>query len=100
MLPDAEVDRAYPVRWIGKITVLTTDGRTLQERVDKPKGDPENSLSRRELEEKAIELAVYSGAASEEEMKAIFRRIRDLSNVAKVGPFLPQLRSLPSSQPG
>jgi 2-methylcitrate dehydratase PrpD len=92
MLVDDEVDRAYPVRWIGKITVLTSDGRTLHERVDKPKGDPGNSLTRSELEEKAIELAAYSDAASEEEMKAVFRRIRDLSNVAKVGPLLSQFR--------
>jgi 2-methylcitrate dehydratase PrpD len=92
MLVDDEVDSAYPVRWIGKITVLTSDSRTLHGRVDKPKGDPENSLSRTELEQKAIELAVDSDAASEEEMKAPFRRIRDLSQVAKVGPFLPQFR--------
>jgi 2-methylcitrate dehydratase PrpD len=92
MLVDDEVDRAYPARWIGKITVKTSDGRTLHDRVDKPKGDPGNSLSRTELEEKAIELAVYSDAASEKEMKAAFRRIWDLSNVAKVGPFLPQSR--------
>jgi 2-methylcitrate dehydratase PrpD len=92
MLVDDEVDRAYPVRWIGKITVLTSDGRTLHERVDKPKGDPGNSLTRSELEEKAIELAAYSDAASEEEMKAVFRRIRDLSNGAKVGPLLSQFR--------
>ena len=90
MLVDDEVDRAYPVRWIGKITVLTSDGRTLHDRVDKPKGDPENSLSRTELEEKAIELAVYSDAASEKEMKSAFRRIWDLAKVSKVGPFLPQ----------
>ena len=92
MLVDEEVDRAYPLRWIGKITVTTSDGRTLHDRVDKPKGDPGNSLSRTELEEKAMQLAVYSGAASEEEMRAVFARIWDLSNVAKIGPFLPQCR--------
>jgi 2-methylcitrate dehydratase PrpD len=92
MMVDEEVDRAYPLRWIGKITVITPDGRTLHERVDKPKGDPENSLSRPELEEKAMRLAVYSDAASEEEMKTVFRRIRDLSKMAKVGPLLPQFR--------
>ena len=89
MLVDDEVDRAYPVRWIGKITVRTSDGRTLHGRVDSPKGDPGNSLSRGELEEKVMQLAAYSGAASEEEMKAVIAQICDLSNVPKVGAFLP-----------
>jgi 2-methylcitrate dehydratase PrpD len=30
MVLDAEVDAAYPQRWIGKVTVHTTDGRVLQ----------------------------------------------------------------------
>ncbi len=41
---DDEVDAAYPARWIGKVTVETTDGRRLEGRVDVPKGDPENTL--------------------------------------------------------
>jgi 2-methylcitrate dehydratase PrpD len=89
MVVDDEVDRAYPARWVGKITVITSDGRTLHDRVDKPKGDPGNSLSRTELEEKVIELAVYSNAASEKEMKVALRQIWDLSKVPKVGPLLP-----------
>src|SRR4051812_12844031 len=40
MQPDAEVDAAYPVRWIGKVVVETTDGRALAAHVDEPKGDP------------------------------------------------------------
>jgi 2-methylcitrate dehydratase PrpD len=92
MLLDDEVNRAYPVRWIGKITVTTADGRMLPGRADIPKGDPGNSLSRGELEGKAIELAVYSHAASEQEMKAAFARIWELSKVRNVGQFLPQVR--------
>ena len=33
---DAEVDSAYPGRWIGKVTVHTSDGRVLHGRVDEP----------------------------------------------------------------
>jgi 2-methylcitrate dehydratase PrpD len=89
---DDEVNRAYPVRWIGKITVTTSDGRTLLNRVDEPKGDPGNSLSRAELEKKAMQLGVYSRAANEREMKAAFARIWDLSNVPNLGSFLPPFR--------
>ncbi|WP_298436065.1 MmgE/PrpD family protein [Ottowia sp.] len=66
---DPEVDGAYPQRWIGKVTVTTTDGRTLHGRVDEPKGDPGNTLTREELTAKALRLAAHSGGASEAEMQ-------------------------------
>ena len=64
MVLDAEVDAAYPQRWIGKVTVTTTDGRTLHGRVDEPKGDPGNTLSRAEITAKAQRLAAYGGSLS------------------------------------
>lgn len=59
MTLDEEVDSAYPRRWIGKVSVRTTDGRTLQTRVDEPKGDPGNTLTRDELEDKVRRLIEY-----------------------------------------
>jgi 2-methylcitrate dehydratase PrpD len=88
MVRDVEVDRAYPLRWIGKITVVTTDGRTLHGRVDEPKGDPGNTLTRGELEEKAQRLAEFSGAASAAEMREVFERIRTLARIEKIEFFL------------
>ena len=67
---DAEVDAAYPQRWIGKVTVHTTDGRVLQGRVDEPKGDPGNTLSRPEITAKALQLAAFSGGATPIEMQS------------------------------
>lgn len=81
---DPEVDRAYPARWIGKVSVRTRDGRRLHERVDEPKGDPGNSLTRSELEEKAIRLGIYSWAANAVEMQRsidVIRRFRSMSQV-------------------
>ncbi len=72
MALDDEVDGAYPARWIGKVTVHTRDGRTLHARVDEPKGDPGNTLTRPELEDKAMRLAAFGGAADEAEMKRVF----------------------------
>ena len=68
MVLDDEVDTAYPQRWIGKVTVHTTDGRLLHGRVDEPKGDPGNTLSRDEITAKALRLAAHSGGASPQEM--------------------------------
>ncbi|HEU4376493.1 MAG TPA: MmgE/PrpD family protein [Telluria sp.] len=85
---DAEVDGAYPARWIGKVTVVTTDGRVLHGRVDEPKGDPGNTLSRAELEHKALRLADFGGAASESEMRAAFERIWRIADAPSVGSLL------------
>ena len=88
MMLDREVDTAYPARWIGKVLVKTVDGRLLDARVDEPKGDPGNTLSRRELEAKAIALAAYRGGADEAEMRQVIRRVDALDQMPVVGRFL------------
>jgi 2-methylcitrate dehydratase PrpD len=88
MVLDQEVDQAYPARWIGKVTVQTRDGRTLDGRVDEPKGDPGNTLSRDELEGKALRLAEFADAASPAEMRAAFARIWALAGSERVGTLL------------
>jgi 2-methylcitrate dehydratase PrpD len=89
MVLDPEVDQAYPARWIGKVIVETRDGRTLDSRVDEPRGDPGNTLTRAEIEEKALRLAEFTGAATPAEMHAIFDRIRDLTSAKTTGHLLP-----------
>ena len=86
---DAEVDGAYPRRWIGKVTVHTTDGRVFQGRVDEPKGDPGNTLSRAEITAKALRLAAFSGGAGAAEMAAAVDRLWQVSQWPVVGRLLP-----------
>ena len=86
---DAEVENAYPQRWIGKIEVETVDGRTLAGRVDEPKGDPGNTLSRVELNEKALRLAEFSGAATRDEVRDLCSRLLDIAAAPRVGLLLP-----------
>ncbi len=88
MVLDAEVDAAYPRRWIGKVTVTTTDGRVLQGRVDEPKGDPGNTLSREEITAKAQRLAAFSHGATPEEMAKAIDGLWDIAACAKVGRLL------------
>lgn len=87
---DPEVDAAYPARWIGKVTVTTNDGRTLSARIDEPKGDPGNTLSREELKAKALNLAAFSGGASEREVHSVADRMWSLTNANDVGVLLPK----------
>jgi len=88
MVLDPEVDMAYPRRWIGKVDVETTDGRMLSGTVEVPKGDPGNSLSRAELEEKAVRLGQFRGGASESEVRNVARRIWQIENEQPVGRLL------------
>jgi 2-methylcitrate dehydratase PrpD len=88
MVLDAEVDAAYPARWIGKVTVVTVDGRVLEGRVDEPKGDPGNTLSREELEAKALRLAAFADGAGAAEMRDAFERIWNIAQAPRVGAFL------------
>jgi len=85
---DAEVDSAYPKRWIGKVTVTTNDGRVLHGRVDEPKGDPGNTLSRQEITDKALSLAAYSGGASPQQMLESVNALWQVAAWTLVGPFL------------
>ena len=65
-----------------------TDGRSFEARVDEPKGDPGNTLSRPELEDKAQRLASYADGASDAEMKAIIQRVWNLENETSVQGWL------------
>jgi len=87
MVYDAEIDAAYPGRWIGLVEVETRDGGTLRSRVEVPKGDPDNTLSRVELEQKARQLAAYREGASSHEIERIIQRAWALAQQ-------PDLRSL------
>ena len=88
MVLDAEVDAAYPRRWSGKVTVLTTDGRTLHGRVDEPKGDPGNTLSRNEIEAKALRLAAWSGAVGAAQAQRAVTALWQVAQWPRVGHLL------------
>ncbi|WP_282370848.1 MmgE/PrpD family protein [Pseudomonas sp. PS02290] len=82
---DPEVDGAYPARWLGRVIVTTTDGRTLSAGIDEPKGDPGNTLSRPELEDKFQRLLAFSGARTVEQGAALIQRVwqlRDAQDLA------------------
>lgn len=85
---DAEVDSAYPQRWIGKVTVHTLDGRVLHGRVDEPKGDPDNTLSREEITAKALRLAAFCGGATATEMQAALDALWGVAAWPSVGDLL------------
>lgn len=85
---DEEVDTAYPLRWIGKVTVYTRDGRCLSARVDEPKGDPGNTLSRPEIEDKALRLGTYRNAADEDAVRRLIAQVWSIADSERVDAFM------------
>ncbi|MCQ4320068.1 MmgE/PrpD family protein [Stutzerimonas stutzeri] len=82
---DAEVDGAYPARWLGRVEVNTTDGRTLLGAIDEPKGDPGNTLDRAELEDKFRRLVQFSGARSDDEAGGLIEKTWRLREIEDLG---------------
>ena len=88
MVLDPEIDRAYPRRWMGRVTVRTTDGREIGKGISSPKGDPDNGLTRSELEDKALRLAQHAGGASVAELNDLIARVWHLREAQDVRDFL------------
>ncbi len=84
MRVDAEVDGAYPSRWLGRITVTTMDGRRLTGRIDDPKGDPGNMLTRDEIDEKARRLALSGGAVRPGDIDSVMTKLWSIGDTKKV----------------
>ncbi|QWE31369.1 MmgE/PrpD family protein [Polynucleobacter sp. Adler-ghost] len=88
MILDPEVDGAYPQRWIGKVKVYLNSGEVLEGRVDEPKGDPGNTLSRTEITDKAMRLAAFSGGANPNEMSTAIERLWNIRKQSKIGMLI------------
>ena len=85
---DGEVDRAYRLRWIGKVTATTNDGRLLQGRGGEPKGELGNALSCDEISTKVLHHAAYSGGARPAEVQAALEALWDVARCPKLEPLL------------
>jgi 2-methylcitrate dehydratase PrpD len=90
MTLDSEVDTAYPQRWIGKVKVHLNNGQILDGRVDEPKGDPGNTLSRTEITDKAMRLAAFSGGATPAQMTWAIDFLWNIRKQPKIGLLLSQ----------
>jgi 2-methylcitrate dehydratase PrpD len=88
MVLDPEIDAAYPERWMGRVTVTMRRGGSFEKRITSPAGDPEQPLSRADLEQKARRLAAHARGASDDEMTSVIARIWRLSDEPHVRDLL------------
>jgi len=82
MVLDAAVDSAYPNRWMSAVKVHTQDGRSIEVAVKSAKGDPDNPLTRKEIEEKFLRLANWGGVKNLDHADRLFQRIYQLHSVS------------------
>ena len=87
MVYDPEVDHVPGNRWGGYVVVETSDGRKLAGRVAVPKGHPENTLDRSEVEAKIMGLGAYAGGATPAELARIVSKAWDLANEPDLRAF-------------
>ncbi|MNX82746.1 hypothetical protein D3C86_1144830 [compost metagenome] len=58
--------------------------------MDEPKGDPGNTLSRPEIEDKTLSLGRYADAATEKELRGLIDTVWGLERQERIGALLPQ----------
>lgn len=71
MVLEPEVDEAYPKRWLGRVEIHLANGDVVKGVCDEPKGDPGNTLTRPELEDKFKRLVTYGGGTEAQAQELI-----------------------------
>jgi 2-methylcitrate dehydratase len=82
-----EFERAFPAKQCTRVTITTTDGRSLTAERDFPKGDPRDPMTIAELDEKFTALA--EPVMSADRRLALKDAIFDLENCPDVGQLMP-----------
>jgi 2-methylcitrate dehydratase PrpD len=72
--PDPALDAPYPREWPSIVTVRTRDGRTIEERVDHPAGDPQAPLTNAAI---AVKFAALAGGLFAGDAEAFARDVLD-----------------------
>ena len=82
MIHNPEFDHAFPAR-PAEVEIVTRLGKTFRRRIDFPKGDLENPMDQRQMEEKFLRLATRSipQKAALETMQAV-KQIERIENIA------------------
>jgi 2-methylcitrate dehydratase PrpD len=72
----------------GKVSLTTGNSSMLHGRVDEPKGDPGNTLGRKEIDAKARRLARYGKAIEEGKIERPMRRLWPIAEQTSVEPLV------------
>jgi 2-methylcitrate dehydratase PrpD len=79
VISDEEFTKIFPSKTIALIQIFLKNGDIIKEQVDFPKGEPENPLTKLEIENKFTELAKYGGK-TQKQIDQIISYVWDLEN--------------------
>jgi 2-methylcitrate dehydratase PrpD len=85
---DPRID--YPRQFVGDVEVTLADGRVIRERRDRPRGGPDNPLTREEIEGKFLGNATL--AVSRGQAERAIKGVNGLATGAPLGELLAALR--------
>jgi 2-methylcitrate dehydratase PrpD len=74
MYEDSELTKWEPKKRAAVVECILANGKTYRDKIEYPKGEPENPMTQEDIEEKFIDLAFYSGK-TREEAKIIIEKI-------------------------
>lgn len=89
VVPDDELDRAFPTRYSTIVEVTTRDGRTYRERVDYARGCPENPITFGDIRAKFADLTVPEvGQKRSERIANLVGQLDQSASLANLGDAL------------
>ncbi|RJQ80174.1 MAG: MmgE/PrpD family protein [Desulfobacteraceae bacterium] len=91
---NAEIEKEFPRKWPAEVEILTRKGSSYRQRLEYPKGDPENPLSWDEIIDKFNNLA--SAVFSKEPCGAIVDRVRAIEEESDIRGFIDSLAAAAS----
>jgi 2-methylcitrate dehydratase len=95
VVADPELEKIFPARKPTIVEITTTDGKTVSQSLDFPKGDPRNTMTDEELEEKFD--ALTEGAYRPEQKAAVKMAIWTFDEAAALDGLLDKMTIIPSS---
>jgi len=80
-----EMNSMHPAKWPSKISIRTTSGESYSIFIEYPKGDPENTMTDLEIEQKYLSLATLK--ISESRSLELLKRCRNIENYDNIADF-------------
>jgi len=84
-----ELDRHFPKYWPGRVTVKLADGQEHTKEIIAPKGESENPMTRQDVEEKFLGLAVP--VVGDEKARLVIEEVSSLDSRDFLAPLLAAL---------
>jgi len=89
VISDPEISSLYPKKWASEVSIVMDDGREFKCRIDIPKGEPENPMTKEEVIDKFVILAEpVIGNSKAQEVIEIIDKLEQIKNLNELTEML------------